>query len=83
MEPNILFIIIGAIALTSGLLLGKFVFAKNTSKLIQDAEDQPHYRIISETLYPFIIALCMLDISLRIILMIVLHNRILFLFVSS
>jgi len=40
MEPNILFIIIGAIALTSGLLLGKFVFAKNTSKLIQDAEDQ-------------------------------------------
>ena len=40
MEPNILFIIIGAIALTSGLLLGKFVFAKNTSKLIKDAEDQ-------------------------------------------
>ena len=40
MESNILFIIIGAIALTSGLLLGKFVFAKNTSKLIQDAEDQ-------------------------------------------
>ena len=40
MEPNILFIMIGAIALTSGLLLGKFVFAKNTSKLIQDAEDQ-------------------------------------------
>ena len=40
MEPNILFIIIGAIALTSGLLLGKFVFAKNTSKLIQDAENQ-------------------------------------------
>jgi len=40
MEPNILFIIIGAIALTSGLLLGKFVFAKNSNKLIQDAEDQ-------------------------------------------
>lgn len=40
MEPNILSIIIGAIALTSGLLLGKFVFAKNTTKLIQDAEDQ-------------------------------------------
>jgi ribonuclease Y len=40
MEPNILFIIIGAIALISGLLLGKFVFAKNTNKLIQDAEDQ-------------------------------------------
>ena len=40
MESNILFIIIGAIALTSGLLLGKFVFAKNTSKLVKDAEDQ-------------------------------------------
>ena len=40
MEPNILFIIIGAIALTSGLLLGKFIFAKNTNKLVKDAEDQ-------------------------------------------
>jgi ribonuclease Y len=47
MEPNILFIIIGAIALTSGLLLGKFVFAKNTSKLIQDAEDQAK-KVISD-----------------------------------
>jgi len=40
MESNILFIIIGAIALTSGLLLGKFIFAKNTNKLVKDAEDQ-------------------------------------------
>jgi ribonuclease Y len=40
MESNILFIIIGAIALISGLLLGKFIFAKNTNKLVKDAEDQ-------------------------------------------
>ena len=40
MESNILFIIIGAIALTSGLLLGKFIFAKNTNKLVKDSEDQ-------------------------------------------
>jgi ribonuclease Y len=40
MESNILSIIIGAIALTAGLLLGKFVFAKNTSKQIEDAENQ-------------------------------------------
>ena len=40
MESNILFIIIGAIALISGLLLGKFIFAKNTDKLVKDAEDQ-------------------------------------------
>ena len=40
MESNILSIIIGAIALTTGLLLGKFVFAKNTSKQIEDAENQ-------------------------------------------
>ena len=40
MEPNILSIIIGAIALTTGLLLGKFLFAKNTTKQIEDAENQ-------------------------------------------
>ena len=40
MESNIISIIIGAIALTAGLLLGKFVFAKNTSKQIEDAENQ-------------------------------------------
>jgi ribonuclease Y len=40
MESNILSIIIGAIALTAGLLLGKFAFAKNTSKQIEDAENQ-------------------------------------------
>jgi ribonuclease Y len=46
MESNILSIIIGAIALTTGLLLGKFVFAKNTSKQIEDAENQAKKIII-------------------------------------
>jgi len=40
MEPNILSIIIGAIALIIGILLGKFIFAKNTKKQIEDAELQ-------------------------------------------
>ena len=33
MEPNILSIIIGAIALIVGIVLGKFIFAKNTKKI--------------------------------------------------
>jgi ribonuclease Y len=40
MEPNILSIIIGAIALIIGILLGKFIFAKNTQKQLEDAEQQ-------------------------------------------
>ncbi len=40
MEPNILSIIIGAIALIIGTLLGKFIFAKNTQKQLEDAEQQ-------------------------------------------
>ena len=40
MEPNILSIIIGAIALIIGILLGKFIFAKNTKKQLEDAEQQ-------------------------------------------
>jgi ribonucrease Y len=40
MEPNILFIIIGAIALIVGILLGKFIFAKNTKKQLEDADGQ-------------------------------------------
>lgn len=40
MESNILFIIIGAIALGAGLILGKFVFAKNTGKQVEEAENQ-------------------------------------------
>lgn len=40
MEPNILSIIIGAIALAAGIVLGKFIFAKNTQKQLEEAEKQ-------------------------------------------
>ncbi|MEO7768064.1 MAG: ribonuclease Y [Ferruginibacter sp.] len=40
MEQNILSIIIGAIALIIGILLGKFIFAKDTKKQLDDAEQQ-------------------------------------------
>lgn len=40
MELNILSIIIGAIALIIGILLGKLLFAKNTQKQVEDAELQ-------------------------------------------
>src|SRR5215212_9573139 len=40
MEPIILYIIIGAVALVIGIILGKLVFAKNTKKQIAEAEQQ-------------------------------------------
>jgi ribonucrease Y len=40
MEPNILAIIIGAIALIIGIVLGKLIFAKNTQKQIEEAQLQ-------------------------------------------
>jgi ribonucrease Y len=40
MDPNILSIIIGAVALVVGLILGKLIFAKNTAKKIEEAEQQ-------------------------------------------
>lgn len=40
MEPTILSIIIGAIALIAGIVLGKFIFAKNTRKQVEEAEQQ-------------------------------------------
>ena len=40
MDPNILYIIIGAAALIVGLIAGKLAFAKNTSKKVQEAEIQ-------------------------------------------
>ena len=40
MEPNILSIIIGAVALVIGILLGKLFFAKNTKKQVEEAEIQ-------------------------------------------
>ncbi|MBL7747852.1 MAG: ribonuclease Y [Chitinophagaceae bacterium] len=40
MDPNILSVIIGAVALVLGILLGKFIFAKNTRKQVEEAELQ-------------------------------------------
>ena len=40
MEPIIIYIIIGAVALILGVILGKLVFAKNTQKQIAEAEQQ-------------------------------------------
>src|SRR5690349_5020941 len=40
MDPNILSIIIGAAALIIGLVAGKFIFAKNTTRKIEEAEIQ-------------------------------------------
>jgi ribonuclease Y len=40
MEPNILSIIIGAAALAVGIILGKFIFAKNTQKQVEEAQLQ-------------------------------------------
>jgi ribonucrease Y len=38
MEPTILSIIVGAVALIAGIVLGKIVFAKNTKKQVEEAE---------------------------------------------
>lgn len=40
MDPNILYIIIGAAALVVGLIVGKLTFAKNTNRKIEEAELQ-------------------------------------------
>jgi ribonuclease Y len=40
MDPNILSIIIGVAALVAGILAGKAIFAKNTKKQVEDAEQQ-------------------------------------------
>ncbi len=40
MDPNILSIIIGIAALIAGIVLGKFIFAKNTQKIVDEAEAQ-------------------------------------------
>lgn len=47
MEPNILSIIIGGAALVAGIILGKFIFAKNTNKLVENAKDEAK-KILSE-----------------------------------
>jgi ribonuclease Y len=40
MDPNIISIIIGVAALVAGIIAGKFIFAKNTKKLVEEAELQ-------------------------------------------
>ena len=40
MDPNIMYLIIGAAALIAGLIAGKLLFAKNTRKKIEEAEFQ-------------------------------------------
>lgn len=40
MDPNIISIIIGVAALVVGIIAGKFIFAKNTKKIVEEAELQ-------------------------------------------
>ncbi len=42
MEPTILYIIIGAAALVIGVIAGRFAFAKNTKKQVEEADLQAH-----------------------------------------
>ena len=48
MDPNIIFLIIGAGALIIGLIAGKLIFAKNTRKKVEEAEIQSQ-TILRET----------------------------------
>ena len=48
MDPNIIFLIIGAAALIIGLIAGKLIFAKNTRKKVEEAEIQSQ-TILRET----------------------------------
>ncbi|PWT95076.1 MAG: ribonuclease Y [Bacteroidetes bacterium] len=47
MEPNVLSIIIGGICLIAGIIAGKFIFARNTKKIVEEAESQSQ-KIISD-----------------------------------
>jgi ribonucrease Y len=47
MDSNILSIIVGAAALVAGVIAGRFIFAKNTQKQIEDARQQAQ-KIISD-----------------------------------
>jgi ribonuclease Y len=40
MDPNLIYIIIGVSALIVGIIAGKFIFAKNTRKQVEEAETQ-------------------------------------------
>ncbi|MFZ4058307.1 MAG: ribonuclease Y [Ferruginibacter sp.] len=39
MEPTIIYVIIGVVAIVIGIILGKVIFAKNTQKQIEDAQN--------------------------------------------
>jgi len=47
MEPNLLTYIVGGVALLIGIIAGKLIFAKNTRKKIEDAEQQAQ-KILSD-----------------------------------
>ncbi len=47
MDPNVLYILIGILCLGAGIIAGKFIFAKDTRKKIQDADEHVQ-KIISE-----------------------------------
>jgi ribonuclease Y len=47
MDQNILIYIVGGVALIIGIVAGKFIFAKNTQKKIEEAEQQAQ-KIISD-----------------------------------
>ena len=40
MDANIIYIIIGAVALVAGIIAGKIIFAKSTRKTVEEAESQ-------------------------------------------
>jgi ribonuclease Y len=48
MDANIIYIIIGVIALVIGVIAGRFIFAKNTKKQVEDAEQQAR-KILSDS----------------------------------
>jgi ribonucrease Y len=48
MDPNIISIIIGVVALIAGIIAGKFIFAKNTRRAIEETEEQAK-KILAET----------------------------------
>ncbi|MFI5155131.1 MAG: ribonuclease Y [Chitinophagales bacterium] len=47
MDPNILFILIGGGSLLVGVIAGRFIFAKNTKKQVEDAREQSE-RIVAD-----------------------------------
>src|SRR5919204_2780342 len=47
MDPNLISVVIGVVALLAGIIAGKFIFAKNTKRQVEEAEQQAQ-KIISE-----------------------------------